>query len=547
MATIAQIRQQYPQYNDMSDGQLADSLYKAHYSDMPRDQFNAKIGLSAPAQEPAPESHKSQALGFYQGIVKPFDNLALAVETVAKHAGVPVESINHALGLSTAAEAEQNHKAYVADKQKQGIEPGAIGKFAGEVVGTAPVLALTANPIVAGAAAGALTTDARDVGGIAEDTALGALGGKVGDVALKGAARVIAPKVRSAVQKLMAEGVELTPGQIKGGVAQRVEDSATSIPILGDSINAAKRRSLEGFNKAAVNRVLEPIGQKLPDAVAAGHDAVAHAQAAMDAAYTAVLPKLTVVADNKFASEMTNLRNLSSNLTPDAAKQVGGILDTIETSFSPGAKAMSGETMKTIDSELGRLARAYRSSAVGNERLVGQAISEAQNILRDTVERSNPAQAKVLKAINRGYANLVRVENAASKAKDGVFTPAQLQTATRVTDSSLRKKASARGTALMQDLATAGRQVLPSTVPDSGTAGRLITNALFGGGAAYLEPNALVGALGGAAAYTRPGVNALAAALTKRPQNAQAVANALSKLKGPASISGAALTAGPSN
>ena len=33
----------YPQYNDLSDAQLADALYKKFYSDMPREQFDKKI------------------------------------------------------------------------------------------------------------------------------------------------------------------------------------------------------------------------------------------------------------------------------------------------------------------------------------------------------------------------------------------------------------------------------------------------------------------------------------------------------------------------
>lgn len=44
MASLADIRQQYPQYNDMPDADLADALHSKFYSDMPRDQFNAKIG-----------------------------------------------------------------------------------------------------------------------------------------------------------------------------------------------------------------------------------------------------------------------------------------------------------------------------------------------------------------------------------------------------------------------------------------------------------------------------------------------------------------------
>src|SRR5690606_2475560 len=49
MATIAEIRAQYPQYQDMSDKQLADALYSKHYSDMPRADFDRKVGLTVDA------------------------------------------------------------------------------------------------------------------------------------------------------------------------------------------------------------------------------------------------------------------------------------------------------------------------------------------------------------------------------------------------------------------------------------------------------------------------------------------------------------------
>lgn len=45
MPTLAEVRQQYPQYGDLSDRQLADSLYKKFYSDIPREQFNEKVGI----------------------------------------------------------------------------------------------------------------------------------------------------------------------------------------------------------------------------------------------------------------------------------------------------------------------------------------------------------------------------------------------------------------------------------------------------------------------------------------------------------------------
>lgn len=54
MPTIAEIRSQYPQYSDMSDGQLADALYSKFYSDMPKEAFQAKIGLAPSQATPRP-------------------------------------------------------------------------------------------------------------------------------------------------------------------------------------------------------------------------------------------------------------------------------------------------------------------------------------------------------------------------------------------------------------------------------------------------------------------------------------------------------------
>lgn len=46
MTTIAEIRTKYPQYHDMSDQDLAKALHSKFYSDMPMEQFSAKIGLT---------------------------------------------------------------------------------------------------------------------------------------------------------------------------------------------------------------------------------------------------------------------------------------------------------------------------------------------------------------------------------------------------------------------------------------------------------------------------------------------------------------------
>lgn len=57
MITISEIRKKYPQYDDLSDEQLADSLHKKYYSDMPKDEFISKI-----AMQKQPPDQKSNSL-----------------------------------------------------------------------------------------------------------------------------------------------------------------------------------------------------------------------------------------------------------------------------------------------------------------------------------------------------------------------------------------------------------------------------------------------------------------------------------------------------
>ncbi|MEM6934028.1 MAG: hypothetical protein AAF526_10630, partial [Pseudomonadota bacterium] len=46
---LGAFRQRYPQYDDMSDAQLADAMYRKHYSDMDRSAFDRRLGLAGPS------------------------------------------------------------------------------------------------------------------------------------------------------------------------------------------------------------------------------------------------------------------------------------------------------------------------------------------------------------------------------------------------------------------------------------------------------------------------------------------------------------------
>ena len=48
--TIQDVRSQYPQYNDLTDQQLGDALHKKFYSDIPINEFYAKVGIKPQTQ-----------------------------------------------------------------------------------------------------------------------------------------------------------------------------------------------------------------------------------------------------------------------------------------------------------------------------------------------------------------------------------------------------------------------------------------------------------------------------------------------------------------
>lgn len=54
MTMLAEFRAQYPQYDDMDDASLANSLHAKFYADVPRAEFDAKLGIQSalPANEP---------------------------------------------------------------------------------------------------------------------------------------------------------------------------------------------------------------------------------------------------------------------------------------------------------------------------------------------------------------------------------------------------------------------------------------------------------------------------------------------------------------
>lgn len=329
----------------------------------------------------------------------------------------------------------------------------------------------------------------------------------------KAARALVTGRSANPVEKLISEGVVPSLGQKLGGAAKRVEEALTSVPLLGDVIKGSQTRGIESFNRAALNRVLKPIGTELPKNMEVGHRAVDFAHSTVSKSYDDVLPKLSGKLDEELLNGIKSIDDISSQLPEAQAKQLSAIIKNNVLNKFDKAGSIDGKALKDSLSRVGKLIRQYGKSENPDHQLMSEALGVVKDSMSGMLQRLNPKHAETLKGVDEAYANLVRVERAAASlgAKNGVFTPNQLASAVKAADASLRKTGYARGNALMQDLAESGQNVLSQTLPDSGTATRLLAPWLVAGGAGYagsqnwLSPEVAAPVALAAAAFTRPG------------------------------------------
>lgn len=433
------------------------------------------------------------------------------IENIARRmAGRPIE-IPMQAAYRAAADSELEKKDRFA-QERPGLNMAAnvLGVGLSGVPKLAAAVPAMANPIRAGLTAAGLNVPfaigrqegnlvERLPGAALETVATAGLGTGIAAAgnALGRSATAMRAQPPTAARRLSQEGVELTPGQMLGGTAQRIEDGLTSVPVVGDAIRGAKIRGLETFDRAAINRSLAPIGQALPDNVNVGREGVGFAQRAVSDAYDAALSGVQVAPDAPFVAALQSARS-RPGLQGQAADEVAGVLDDVFARLSQGP--VDGNTFKAIDADLGAASRALRNQAatVPSMTRAAQALDDVAVAMDDLLGRIDPQALAGKQAADEAFANLWRVSKAASGigAREGVFSAPQLSLAVGAGDTG-RKAAFARGEALMQDLSDAGTAVLPSTVPDSGTPLRslLSLGGLTGGGMAVgLDPAAaLVG------------------------------------------------------
>lgn len=349
----------------------------------------------------------------------------------------------------------------------------------------------------------------------------GAALGPVVDVLASPLARLGTPSARPELETLQRAGVDvtrLTPGQQLGGAAKRVEESIKSVPIAGELVRRAEQRGFEEFNRGLVDNVIKQVNPQatLPKAVST-RGAIEFAGKELSKAYSRALAPIKITPSAQMYMDISDVVvRYGNQLGEENAKLLNKLVMNRVTDLIPENKILAGGTAKRIDSDLGALERKYSKSMTAQEQTIGEALGEIKQIIRSEIASQDPS-GKV-RQLNSIFSDFLRLEKAAagSRAPGGIFSPEQLVSATRALDETRRKGGFARGQARMQQVAEAGREVLGTRVPDSGTPERIGTTlALLGLGGAGLgayEPSLspyIIPGLLTAAAYTRPGLGAI--------------------------------------
>lgn len=335
---------------------------------------------------------------------------------------------------------------------------------------------LLAEDALYGATYGAGENNNDRLWGATTGAAEGALGGVAGRGAMSGlgmAFRGARGPTSDAARYLREQGVPLTPGQAAGGRLKTREDRLAGFQGVGDKIGDLRRQGLAGFNEAAFRQNLEPISEAIPPGLI-GEEAVEATRGAIGRGYDNALGgRIFDANDPQFVSELGSALQNARNLPAIGDQAEFSIRRSIEPFVNP-AGLIDGRGMQQATQELTRRGSRFGRSqdAVGPD--AANTLSDALAAIEGMVDRQAPGTIDQFRAANSAYRGSRVLEDAVGAARNagqGVYTPAQL---TNAAYANARKFGGRQSTTDRPffELSRAGQQVMPSTVPDSGTAGR---------------------------------------------------------------------------
>ncbi len=326
------------------------------------------------------------------------------------------------------------------------------GGVLGDIVATAPLMAMPGGPVAGGVAAGAIT-------GLTEP-------------------------VRGDADFLEEKATQVGIGAGLGGVAG----------TFGRLLGAAAKRAPESLNREALKLALPP-GSK-EKVTELGHKGISQLKTAWDAAWKEVTPGLRINVDQQLTNDLASVRNrmMAEGFTDEQIKRFwnvveGQIIEPATRGATGGVGVIAGDAAQRVQSQLRKL-------AVSRED-IEHPLMAAREIVLDAIERGSPAVADQFKALRSNYTKFLAVEKATAAASTtdaaGLFTPQQLGAAARGLDTTAQRGATAAGQGPMAELVSEGieqRVGKPSAVTE------VLAPTWFGGVARMAERSPTVRAVG---------------------------------------------------
>lgn len=342
---------------------------------------------------------------------------------------------------------------------------------------------------------------------------LGAAGGGLGALAGGAAGRGIARGIGSAfrgvqnadAQGLRAAGVPLTTGQALGGVTKGIEDRLSGVPIIGGAVNARRLEGMQGFNRAAFDEALAPVSGPRPvnaqpgwaTGGITGEAGIDAAQGVTRQGYDNALNGVSVTRDPQFTADYNGAINQGAQVPrvgPEFEAWSQANLDPLTAQPAYNGATVQDFIQQTRGADFG-------TDAMGQ--LVGRSVTGAEDAMRGLVNRQAPDVMPALGRADQAYRQTQVLRDAVNRARNGTrvgetgtFAPSQLADAAAA---NAKKFGNSQGTTRQPffNLSRAGQAVLPNSVPDSGTAGRVLTQQALGA--------AGLGVLGGTGGYAAGG------------------------------------------
>ena len=445
--------------------------------------------------------------------------------------------------------AKAEEQAYQAQREAQGGTGFDVARLGGNILNPASLLPAarvaqlakarglsTVGQAAAGGAVGGAMQPAVGEGTFgeqkAQQVAVGAVTGPIGEKVVAGAGRVLNPLVSKAEKTMRDLGITPTTGQTLGGQFKTIEEFAQNLPLIGSSIENARQRVLFDFNKGVINKALQKVDDKLPADVV-GRDAIAYASDEVSKKYDDVLSKMSFDLDFATTSNILGALSKAKSLDSNQRTQITETLNDIVFGKFAGQK-IDGQTYKGIESDLRKKASNYANSSTASEREIGEALTDVLGAIKKELYFQNPKQTSKLRRIDSAYGDLsvINVAAANSGAENGVFTPKQFNTAVRQQDQTRRKTSFAKGRAKGQEVSDAAVQVLGDTARST-LEGRIAASTV-GGLGLLSQPQVAIPAVGLIPpAYSPTGQAAIDMLLRQRPELFRQMGGLLSQQSAP--------------